>query len=661
VGRDLFDEAGIAPTTAAVPADAPAGPRDLFAEAGVSPEQMTGAMRKPAIFGSGFAKGLSDFVGTALGGAAAAGASEAGADSPQQYVAPVAASVASGADAAGLTNRPDLIPQSRAEKTIAAAGQGAGGALPYSLVGGLPGAAWGLLTGAAGGAAGDVAADALPSHPDLARLGGNLAGGFGIFGALKGLKYISTPAVEALERQFLPGAVERQAADRATHAISSDTAGGGPGPSQIADAMTAASGKPFMVADAAGENTQALLGRLYRTPGAQRQLIKETLEARDAGAGERITSDVERALTGGKWSNPDDIIASQKAAAAPAYEKAFANPAWSPRLQTFLDDPVMKQGLNHGMKMERLEAVAEGRPFDPTSMGVDLDALGNVTTLRTPNMRVLDAGKRGLDAMIAQETDQLTGKMSPMGRSLSIFRDRYVKQLDELNPDYAPARAAFSGPAQSAGAVRAGAASLDLTPTEAYAQLSKLAPNDQALFRQGAMDAYAKRIADTGKSGNETLGVARNATQEQRLLALAKDNDSYVEAMKALAQEKKMFDTKNATIGGSQTQARAVEDGGKQGDHGGGGIVALAGSSFLHGEPLTGAGLFAMRYASQLLNRNRTSMAPAVNEATARLLLSQDPAIIGGLRAPVPAPALTRPTATVPAGLIEALGTRRNQ
>lgn len=668
MARDLFDEAGVAPDApaldAAAPPAAPAGPRDLFAEAGMSPEQMTGVMRKPAIFGSGFAKGLSDFAGTVLGGAAGAGAAEANADAAQQYAAPVAASVGTAADAAGLTNRPDLIPQDKTEKAIAAAGEGAGGALPYSVVGGLPGAAWGLLTGAAGGAGGEIMADAFPNHSDAARVGGNLAGGLGIFGALKGLKYISTPAIEALERQFVPGAVERQAADRATHAISSDMAAGGPGPSQIADALTDANGKPLTIADAAGENTQALLGRLYRTPGAQRQLIKSTLEGRDAGAGERITGDVDSALTGGAWTNPADIMAARQAAAKPAYDAFESATPLNPdaiapggKLDAMMSRPSMNKAALNALQL----AKEEGR--DPASLGITFNEAGDPAFERVPSWKTLDYLKRGLDDVVEKYRDPVTKTLNldTAGRATNNTRADFVKFMDRQNPAYAEARAAWGGPTQSLSALNDGAASLNLAPADAYAQLSRLSPGDQALFRQGAMDAYARQIGNTSLGGNEALSVMGNATKQQRLLALAKDNDSYMAAMKALADEKKMFDLKNSTLGGSQTAARLAEDGASPGGHGGGSIMALAGNAALHGEPTTAATLFASRYLGQLLNRNRTSMNPAVNAATAKLLLSQDPSILRGLTAPPPVPALASPSATVPAGLLEALGTRRSQ
>jgi len=74
---------------------------------------------------------------------------------------------------------------------------------------------------------------------------------------------------------------------------------------------------------------------------------------------------------------------------------------WSPRLQQFLNDPILKSGLGRGLELERLDALAAGKPFNPTEYGVTGTAEdGSPIVSNVPNMRLLDAGKRGLDTML---------------------------------------------------------------------------------------------------------------------------------------------------------------------------------------------------------------------------------------------------------------------
>lgn len=663
MARDLFDEAGVAPDAPppdpGQPAPATNGPRDLFAEAGVSPEQMTGTMRKPAIFGSGMAKGLSDFVGSALGGAAAAGASEANADNPQQYVAPVATSVASAADTAGLTNRPDLIPQDQTEKTVAAAGQGAGAALPFSLVGGVPGAAWGLLTGATGGATGEVAANAFPNHPELARAGGNLAGGLGIFGALKSLKYLSTPAIEAVERQFLPGAVDRQAADAVTKTMASD----GSAPTDLASRLAAAQdrGTPLTIADIAGEDTQGLYGKVYRTPGPARQDIRTFQDERDAGAGERITGGVDNALGGG-WTDPAEIMAARKAAAGPAYDAFEAGAPLNPdtvaaggELDKMMSRPSMNKAALNALSL----AKEEGR--DPASLGLTFNEAGDPKFEKVPSWQTLDYLKRGLDDVVEKYRDPVTKTLNldTAGRATNSTRATFLNFMDRENPAYADARAAWGGPTQSLAALNDGAASLNLTPTQAANQLAKLSPGDAALYRQGASGAYAAQIGNTSLGGNEALSVMGNATKQQRLLALAKSNDSYNDAMKQLADEKAMFDTKTRTMGGPATAGRLAED--NAGKSAPNVSLPLAAGAAAKGNFLEAGSTLLSPYLRQIFGHS-ASMSPKVNSAIVQLLHSQDPEVFSGLVARMnPQPGLPGPRVAVPAGLLGSLSTRSSQ
>jgi hypothetical protein len=118
---------------------------------------------------------------------------------------------------------------------------------------------------------------------------------------------------------------------------------------------------------------------------------------------------------------------------------------WSPRLQQFLDDPIMQRGINRGLELERLDAVTDGRPFNPTEYGVTgTDEQGNAIVGNVPNMRILDAGKKGLDAILREQyTNPLTQRVNlqdPRAAAIDRFRRAYLGELDNLNPSYKAAR-----------------------------------------------------------------------------------------------------------------------------------------------------------------------------------------------------------------------------
>jgi hypothetical protein len=79
---------------------------------------------------------------------------------------------------------------------------------------------------------------------------------------------------------------------------------------------------------------------------------------------------------------------------------------WNPRIQQFLDDPIVKPAIAQGVKIQRLEALAEGKPFNPTEHAiVGTDANGEPILGAVPNMRTLNVVKKGLDAMVENAKD----------------------------------------------------------------------------------------------------------------------------------------------------------------------------------------------------------------------------------------------------------------
>lgn len=329
---------------------------------------------------------------------------------------------------------------------------------------------------------------------------------------------------------------------------------------------------------------------------------------------------------------------------------------WSPRIQQFLDDPIMKGGLRRGLQIQRLESLAAGKRFNPTEYAITgADEAGNPIVGSVPNMRLLDAGKRGLDAIIADERNSITGKLSEYGRAVNQVRVAYLKELDAINPDYAAARAAWSGPAQSLDAIREGARALTKTAAEIKAELAELTPGDRKLYRLSAMQqAVAPKIEGGTMGSNEAGRVLANTPEKLKpaLDALFPDDTSRLLALQAAKRANLEFQAKNKIMGGSDTAERIAADrrtGASGNDHSFG---ALAGLEMLHGEPTTAAGLMALRYLKDVISR-RMSVSPALNAEMARLLTARDAAklapVLKQLQKPTP-PFLQRPLPSVAFG-----------
>lgn len=639
--------------------------------------QMTGAGRLPAMTASGLVKGLLGGLGAPFSVFQGAGDTPAmrqrvgpgnpwgaPADMTDEELAspatpgPLSSEALQGyGRAAGAVDRPDLVPGTYGERLLAAGAEGVGGALPYAAMGGAPGLAWGLPAAGVGGATGEAAAEAFPDHPHLARFAGNLAGSLATLTLQAGAKFLGGPALEAGERLFSPGAADRQGASRVAKAVGADIEGGGPTLEERLAEMQG--GKPMTLMDQ-GENTQALGGQVYRQPGSARQAVGRFLDERDAAAGPRLSQDIGDMLSsGGSAFDTAKSLGAQRAAASrPLYEKAYSQEVpWTPRLQEFLDQPEVKAGLQTGMTMLRREAVARGEPFNPTDLGVTYLGDKGWEIAGVPKMRVLDAAKRGIDDTIDQARSDITGKVkwTQELKALDELRASYVRKLDSLNPDYAEARAAYSGPSQTLDALRRGQTLFSRRPEQIRDDLADLSAGDKDFYRLGAADALRQKIASTSSGGNEALRIVGNDAVKQQLRPLFDDEASYNAFIRSAEAEKKMFETRVAVKGGSQTGARLAQD--NAGHGGAAGTVLPMVTAAASGEPV-----LAATYAGRLLKDmffNTASVNPEVNAAAAKYLTATDPRFLDEVvrRVAPPQPLITGPRAAA-IGLLASPATR---
>lgn len=515
-----------------------------------------------------------------------------------------------------------VIPGGPAAKALARVGKSA---LGGALGGGIAGSLEPVTSGEFGGT-------------KALQTGGGLVAG-GVLGGVLG-------GIESAVVSFMRPAADRvdqQATEAVVRRLQQDAKAGGP---TADDALKAVAdwqsrGKPVVLADVGGENVQGLAGQVARQPGESRAIAKTTLEGRSKTEGARLKADVEQFVASGPsaYQSTQALLAARSQAARPLYQQAEAlQGVWSPRLQSFLEEPDVKKGLARGFHMERLEALAENRPFDPTQMGIDLDAEGNILIRRVPNLRVLDMGKRGLDAMIADERDAVTGRLSAMGRSLSMVQRAYVAELDDLDKSgvYRAARDAWGGPSRSLDAVKLGRSVFNRNPEEMAADVARATPNDREFIRLGVADVLRERIAKVGFGGNEARAIVRNDWMKQQLAPLFRSAEDYDKFVDSVMAEHMMAETRNTVLKGSQTAGRIAED--RAGD-----LRTVASSAGLAHSIFSGNIISGIRHAAQIWRDLGLRPDEKLNAAVARLLFSSEPKFtapppprtsVGGLLAP---------------------------
>lgn len=381
----------------------------------------------------------------------------------------------------------------------------------------------------------------------------------------------------------------------------------------VQDALNATN-KPLAIVDAAGRNTQRL-GRVVETvPGRGSDRAHDFLHERQLGQADRVGDDIATNLSGDDFHKTlDDLDRTRRAAAAPLYEEAYAQPiAWNATIETLLDRPSTRKALGNARRI----AEEEGR--DPSGLGLDFDADGNVVLNRTAaNMQTLDYVKRGLDDVLETYRDTTTGKLQldESGKAIDQTRRNFVAAVDGVNPKYAEARKAWGGPTQTMEAARLGRAYAKGDAEVTLSRFHQLSPGDQDAFRLGVARELAGKVEGTRDGANSVSRIFGSKAQRSRLEALFPDKQSFAAFEKAMNDEQRMSQTRQVVTGNSQTGRIAAE----QEDAG-----ALANAAMDY----TGGGVSSVLFG---LARRGAAKARGINEASAdelsKMLFSSDRAV----------------------------------
>lgn len=291
---------------------------------------------------------------------------------------------------------------------------------------------------------------------------------------------------------------------------------------------------------------------------------------------------------------------------------------WSPRLQQFMDDPEIQQGIRQGLWTERKEAIAENRPFNASDYAiVGEDTEGNPIIGKVPTMRLLASAKEGIDAMLQSEKyrNQLTGELTKPGVALNKFQREFLKELDDLNPDYKKAREQWSGDTAAMQALRDGQNALKNKPEINARMAAEMTESERESAKLGLAQTLREVARDKGPLAGEFKTIA--GTQygadgnRARIAPFFNDTVELDRFVKSIDREATKARTANRVMGGSQSAERGAED-----------ESILSPSEAAHGALALGAGhpLGITRAAINLGQKLWDRRDPAMNVEIARIL-----------------------------------------
>jgi hypothetical protein len=351
------------------------------------------------------------------------------------------------------------------------------------------------------------------------------------------------------------------------------------------------SAKPLFEAAYAGGSIAPLRDQLAKQFDEAQTAIDRAADAISAAARDPAKSNQVPALRDQLQQAIRDRDAIRKMSQQAENDAASNAPGaiWSPRLQQFLDNPRLQQGLRKGMQIERDTALAEGRAVNNSEYaitGTD-PTTGEDIIGKVPTMRLLAVAKEGLDRMLQSPEfkNPLTGELNKEGVALDRMRGAYLDELDRLNPLYKTARDQWGGDTQSMAALKFGEEfASKMKPEEITERMKNYTPNDREFARIGLAARLRREVATTGAQGNEARSLARNKLVQEQYRPFFDSDAEFDTFIKSLKAEDLFFQRRGAIKSGSITAARVAEDQSKL-DAGDLGHAAMAAMATMHNNP----------------------------------------------------------------------------
>lgn len=435
-----------------------------------------------------------------------------------------------------------------------------------SLLGGVAGGATvgmaapraaGLLSTIPGGAAMGSASGALEMN-DNRMLGAGIGAGAGGAGTAVG-RYLLPPLANTGQRaasQVLPNVRAPNRLDEAQKAIDLK---------KLADARQAMQDArnldfPLSISDL-NRSTRSLGGAAARFSEDAANLAEQTFDPRQANRAGRLGNFINERMAPG--TDIKDMARQLRSAgyqqSTPDYEAVFARAApVSDEINSIL------QTRNGKDALQRAYEIAENEGINPRSIGFDLNEQGEVVLTEGPSMRTLDMVKRGLDDIISDGRDPVTGKVDftgkPRLKSVDNLRSRLVSELDRIEPKYKDARAIYEEYAKQAEALERGfeLGGKDIPERDFARIVADMGDAEKEYFRRG----YATRLQDRVRSTADQSDPYRSFVDKQSyrsnmglLFPDAMDDLGKLRGLERMAQK-----TNQEVLGGSQTQPRKIAD-----------------------------------------------------------------------------------------------------
>ena len=334
-------------------------------------------------------------------------------------------------------------------------------------------------------------------------------------------------------------------------------------PAELAQRARAAGEAPIGLVDIAGENVRQAGAAVARMPGQGQRMAAEMITARGGPAqAERLRSTVREVVNADDYGDAiGRVVQNRRETAQDLYAKAYARPMPDdPRLTRFMTDKDVQRGMFEGMESMRRDAVIRDKPFNPAEYGLTMRDDGTVVLGDGPiPTQLIDAAKRGLDRL-EEAARNANGQATGKSREIGDLRRALLARADELNPDFAAARAAYAGDTALLSAANDGRRLVSMKPEDfemTAKDLRGMSESEREFFRLGAARGLMDRINSSADNAEATRLRQMFGTEfmRERLKAIFDDPQDFDRFRRMMDQEISMAQTNRAVNpqGGSPT------------------------------------------------------------------------------------------------------------
>lgn len=320
----------------------------------------------------------------------------------------------------------------------------------------------------------------------------------------------------------------------------------------------------IMLADVLGKSGQRMTRAVINKGGQGAEKLFNTLKDRQAGGGERITSNVQKTLGDPEayYGNLENALNALKTNAKPIYDAAYSKPINYARFGNDLDAafarvPKRIQGsvVNAANDLMQMEGVQSQQIM--ARIADD----GSVTFERLPDVRQWDYIKRGIDKIIeGQEGQAASGGMSQFGRVLSQVKNDLLDTLDKAVPEFKMARKVYSDDLSVKNALEQGRKAINTDPELITKALQGLDTAAKQMYRAGFARALVSDQVGKVRYGNDAINRVWNTPNQQKRLKAVFGSKAEFDRFAKFAKGEQMMGDTWRTASGNSTSVQQIND-----------------------------------------------------------------------------------------------------